>query len=140
MNSSGVDRNRERGSSTSSGDDDVTMTEKPMLRPEHHLHYPPQSSHQLLPPRPIPMVVEPRPIVTVPTTAVRIGIPQPPDNSETDSADEGGLGQPIPVDNPPPLQPHPVRNGSIGQVRSKFLIGLYKVLGALELRNSYYAY
>ena len=106
-----------------------------MVRPEL-LHYPPQSSHQLLPPRPIPMVVEPRPIVTVPTSAVRIGIPQPPDNSETDSADEGGLGQPIPADNPPPLQPNPVRNGSIGQVHSKFLIGLFKVWGALELYNS----
>lgn len=122
MNSCGVERTRERGSASSSGDNDVTITEIPMFRPEH-LHYPPQSPYQLLSRRLISMVVEPRQLVTVPTSAVRIGIPEPCDNSQSDTEDGDGIGQTIPADmNLLPPQPDPVRNGSIGQIRLKFFI------------------
>lgn len=101
----GVERTRENGSSTSSGEEDVVMAEKPHpLRPEHH-H--PQSTHQLLPPRPV-TVVEPRPVG-------RVLHPPIADNSETDSADEVGAGHIAATTDS--NQPHnAIRNGSVGQV------------------------
>ena len=86
------------GSSTSSGDEDLVVEEKPV--------------QQLLPPHPMNMM-EPRPVAR---------IIQPADNSETDSADEmGASSQNAAAEAQAANANHPSvsqrSNGNIGQVR-----------------------